>query len=1046
MFTHNNSLPYKYFFFLFFLFSGLLLSHGCSCGISIISPADWGKWHLSTDLPNDTLDFKLLSLHNKKVLTFILFNKGREKLDIVEYRLHDETGAFQISKIPKLPFSVGPEIEKGQKISIIFHPRKEGKFVAKLSFLAPHSENTDENGLFWVTLKGEYLKTKVLFSCGDKLDFGGVIKGSSKTLSCELSNTGPSELRISSIRYHALTGGKNIDFASLTRHFPLILPAFEKAKVEIQIRYSPSDYPPERDAGYFIFMTNLPFLSEEEQPHLEVIGSTLFSTIKVIPLNSSCHDDSICQKLDQSLICETNDILSQKICQTEKGKTPLLTFGNDGAGKVTTSSLLIFADGTMPLKISALRFRLGNKGFEVDKKWRQQLPIVVEPKKQLTLPIHFRSTHHKVAEDALIIETNASENPKRTVLLKAIPRDCHLKVEPESLTFSMPLNPEQRDSQTLIIKNVGDGYCHIDDLSITSSQPFSFGKKPPLPFALQPGAKIGLVIFYQPSSGDRKEFVKIKSNDLLNPEILVPLIPPKHDFCQLLVQPTVLNFLNINNGSAHEQPITLFNLGKKTCRLNDVRIRGTLPAGNRTFSFAQALPKPLVILPNKKIKLFIKAATNYAYSYIKGEVIFSDGTPKGSANVLLIASKKSLCVEVVPKIVDFGGAKTGCTSPVHEVTVYHLGAPTCPPVIRLTTVALKFDTTSEFKFIKPFKPVSISAQKPYSFKMLYKAANLGKDIGYLNIYTNFAPQSLIPVALVGDGVLTDKQRDTFLQVREPLADILFVVDNSGSMAEEQSNLARNFKSFITWALTLNVNYHIGVITTDVRTYNKKAGCLVGTPKFITPKTPNQQSIFARNIRVGIGGSAIEQGFEAAYQALSLPKREQVNCNRGFYRSEASLSLIFVSDEKEQSPRSYDFYLNFFKNLKGVRNTNFVRASAVVGPPPRSCSSRYGSAEPAPRYWNLAKALRGVQASICSNNWGKMVSQLGAISFGYRRRFSLSRKADSHSIIVKVNGKLINESPIDGWVFDPVSNSIFFSKSQTPQAGAMITVDYKAICY
>ncbi len=58
------------------------------------------------------------------------------------------------------------------------------------------------------------------------------------------------------------------------------------------------------------------------------------------------------------------------------------------------------------------------------------------------------------------------------------------------------------------------------------------------------------------------------------------------------------------------------------------------------------------------------------------------------------------------------------------------------------------------------------------------------------------------------------QTDIFQQVRRNTVDILLVVDNSGSMAEEQDKLASNFDSFIQFFDGIDVDWRIGVITTD----------------------------------------------------------------------------------------------------------------------------------------------------------------------------------------------------------------------------------------
>src|SRR5512139_1497667 len=52
-------------------------------------------------------------------------------------------------------------------------------------------------------------------------------------------------------------------------------------------------------------------------------------------------------------------------------------------------------------------------------------------------------------------------------------------------------------------------------------------------------------------------------------------------------------------------------------------------------------------------------------------------------------------------------------------------------------------------------------------------------------------------------------------------DILFVVDDSGSMQEEQANLAANFDAFIAQlaALPVSNDYQIGITTTSVQNFD-----------------------------------------------------------------------------------------------------------------------------------------------------------------------------------------------------------------------------------
>ena len=61
---------------------------------------------------------------------------------------------------------------------------------------------------------------------------------------------------------------------------------------------------------------------------------------------------------------------------------------------------------------------------------------------------------------------------------------------------------------------------------------------------------------------------------------------------------------------------------------------------------------------------------------------------------------------------------------------------------------------------------------------------------------------------------TQTQTDIFQQVRRNTVDILLVVDNSGSMIEEQEKLASNFEAFISNFEGVDVDWQIAVITTD----------------------------------------------------------------------------------------------------------------------------------------------------------------------------------------------------------------------------------------
>ncbi|HEU4612575.1 MAG TPA: hypothetical protein VFS15_10880 [Kofleriaceae bacterium] len=165
-------------------------------------------------------------------------------------------------------------------------------------------------------------------------------------------------------------------------------------------------------------------------------------------------------------------------------------------------------------------------------------------------------------------------------------------------------------------------------------------------------------------------------------------------------------------------------------------------------------------------------------------------------------------------------------------------------------------------------------------------------------------------------------------------DILFVIDDSNSMADKQTNLKNNFPNFINVLNTIEgglPNVHLGVVTSDLGTKgadDAQAGPSVGsgigaclnnggkngnlqtssvvTGAFIsdTKNTDGTRSTnysgsledaFSAIASVGVNGCGFEQHLEAAKRALDGNPQ-----NAGFLRPNAYLALIFIQDEDDCS--------------------------------------------------------------------------------------------------------------------------------------------------
>lgn len=167
-------------------------------------------------------------------------------------------------------------------------------------------------------------------------------------------------------------------------------------------------------------------------------------------------------------------------------------------------------------------------------------------------------------------------------------------------------------------------------------------------------------------------------------------------------------------------------------------------------------------------------------------------------------------------------------------------------------------------------------------------------------------------------------------------DILFVMDSSASMVEEQILLAQNFPRFMQQLEGLPgglPNVHIGVVTPDLGTLGGAdiGGCRAfgdggklllqgfatsdGKPFLSNIADPSNAAVrnknydgelttaFTQLARVGSNGCGLEQPLEAMRRALAVDN----SANTGFLRDDANLAIVIVTDEDDCSATGPDFF-------------------------------------------------------------------------------------------------------------------------------------------
>ncbi|MBP9708293.1 MAG: hypothetical protein KBD78_11665 [Oligoflexales bacterium] len=316
------------------------------------------------------------------------------------------------------------------------------------------------------------------------------------------------------------------------------------------------------------------------------------------------------------------------------------------------------------------------------------------------------------------------------------------------------------------------------------------------------------------------------------------------------------------------------------------------------------------------------------------------------------------------------------------------------------------------------------------------------------------------------------------QVINNKIDILWVVDSSGSMKEEQALLADGFASLISELAVSDLNFQTAVTSTDIcktgeieaqKLEDRSCPIAYGKTtynqgKFFGPKdlqvlsngSANLITQFTQNAQVGTVGSGFEHGLKAAEMAF---QKSIDGSNSALIRPDAFLAVIVVSDEEDdgiglsmaggQENRNFweegltryrhteDDFINFMNQHKGAGK---YALSAITGTRKQNgelCKSNNGNPkEEGTQYIKAAQKTGGTIKSICENNWDQLLEDLGYEISAQITQIALEVEPIEDSIKV-----FINEIESKNWKYNKGSKTIQFKADSIPEDGDKITITY-----
>jgi hypothetical protein len=297
-------------------------------------------------------------------------------------------------------------------------------------------------------------------------------------------------------------------------------------------------------------------------------------------------------------------------------------------------------------------------------------------------------------------------------------------------------------------------------------------------------------------------------------------------------------------------------------------------------------------------------------------------------------------------------------------------------------------------------------------------------------------------------------------ISEPKVDILFVVDNSGSMKAHQETLKANIDVFANkFFNSPRIDYKIGVVPVYDRRYlndkkvygssgvrkmnpygelvplKDKNGQILNSAPYITRDTPDAKNVLKNTVALGVQwGPEAEESFSPVLKIISDEQLNETK-NAGFYDKDAYLVVIFLTDADDATPEmtASMFYEELVKAKGGDRNKVLIAAAL---PSAKTNSARCSLDGNGPQYQfpELIAISGALVADLCSKSFGQKLAEFGdrLVQRVGMQRIDLGFTPDTN-IKLSYGTKEMSEDqrqPIpnnkDGYLFDPEHNQIVIS--------------------
>lgn len=612
--------------------------------------------------------------------------------------------------------------------------------------------------------------------------------------------------------------------------------------------------------------------------------------------------------------------------------------------------------------------------------------------------------------------------------------------------------------QKLAVVNVGADVLRLGAIEVSAANANSGSSelevRLPASVSVAPRAGANVIeldVRVTPASlGPKAWQVKVQSNDPERPVVTVlvtarAVTPPP---CRFTVSPNRIEIPQLQAPETPTMVVTIANEGAvrmEQCLISDVRLS---PDADPAVSLPQGTIARRILGPGESLQVPVRLVPPALSTRrtLAARLEF-DVSSSPTTRVAVPVSAEALpgsCIDVVPAELDFGIATAACAASAQSFTVYSR----CTSDVVLTGYSIEgagFPSGSldcpgpalcpEFQLVAaPSIPAKMKANGSFvSFAVEYRPRDVGSDTGAVRLEFGEVTYAAPLHGQGGEGA--EWNTDVFTMDPPPQVDLLLVIDNAASMADDQASLASNLKAVLQYLKLRDLDFQLGVVTADP---TAGATLLTGSTHpdpVLTRQTPNLDAQFLAKVNVGSGGVAPPRCLEQAVAALTAPQ------NAGLLRTNGQLAVVCITDSTDHSPQPVTDYVDQLWSVKGLNRKTLFTFSAIAGFS-ASCPGDQG------RLADAVTLTHGIKQDLCAADWSKAFDAQRNVCCYQDRYFLSTLPVAAQSIEVSVDGVPLPSTTDRGetaWRYDPVSNSVMFEALYQPTYGRTLTIRYPVRC-